>query len=178
MPNDLIGKHGGAPDTARTLRSYLATMGKVLCCHLDLSSRTGHLCGCSYLGLQKESCIVLLIVLYLGRRGVYTIFVAKAFALFRAHFGRGYKPGRSGCTVRAVQALPPASGELTVVPRLFIMFAFVSETVELFLSPAGRLQDGERRGRFGLFSLANCEVHGRWATTSEVRRVLSGRGPV
>ena len=41
----------GAPDVACAQHGYLATsMGEVLCCRLDLSSPTGHLCECSYVG--------------------------------------------------------------------------------------------------------------------------------
>mmetsp|Transcript_89540 Transcript_89540/g.149565 ORF Transcript_89540/g.149565 Transcript_89540/m.149565 type:complete len:142 (+) Transcript_89540:3989-4414(+) len=83
--------------------SYLAiSMGKVLCCRLDLSSVPGT-CGCTYfffLGTAKgqkysevgAKCFVLSIVLCLWEGGgVDTIFVAKVLALLR---------GRSGCAHR------------------------------------------------------------------------------
>ena len=36
--------------------SYLAiSMGKVLCCCLDFSSRYGHFCGCTYLGAKGHN---------------------------------------------------------------------------------------------------------------------------
>ena len=49
-------------------------------------------------------------LLWLWEGGMYTSFVAKALALPRGHFGRGYRPGRSGWTrphtSRAAQVLP------------------------------------------------------------------------
>ena len=72
----------GAPDVVHTQCGYLVTsIGKVLCCHLDLSSRAGHLCRCTCLGLQRAMskimhwvphCILLLIVLHLCEGGVFT----------------------------------------------------------------------------------------------------------
>ena len=84
----------------RALCGYLATsMGKVWCYHLDLSFHTRHLCV--YFGNSKghkghlkvyevdANCVLLLIVLCVGRRGVDTVFVAKVFILLRGHFERG-----------------------------------------------------------------------------------------
>ena len=40
---------GRAPEAAHAQCGCLATyMGKMLCCRVDLSSRAGHLCGCTY----------------------------------------------------------------------------------------------------------------------------------
>ena len=47
---------GGAPDAARAWRGCLAiSMAKVLCCGLDLSSRTGHHRRCACLGPRRAT---------------------------------------------------------------------------------------------------------------------------
>ena len=50
------GTEGGAPDAVHTQCGYLATsMGKVLCCHLDLSFCAVHVCGCTFLRPQRAT---------------------------------------------------------------------------------------------------------------------------
>ena len=50
MPSVCKKAKGVTQHGVHAVRQFAASAGKVLCCFFDLSSRTGRLCRCSYLG--------------------------------------------------------------------------------------------------------------------------------